>query len=67
MAQVATDRSFLRHVAVHARDHAGGDFLGENVALLDRTVATGTLHIRVDVARMTEKNEVGHAVDSDPI
>jgi hypothetical protein len=53
-------------VAIHAANHAGGDFFGQDVTLIDGPVARCALFARFEVARVTEENKVWHLVNSHP-
>ena len=57
---------FSGRVAIHTAGHAGGNFLGQDVPLIDEPVARGALFARFEVARVTEENEVRDPIYSHP-
>ena len=67
VAGVALHRGALFRVAIHAGDHAGGDFLRENLPLMDGAMAGGAVLARADMERMAEENVVRHLVYAHPI
>ena len=62
VAEVALHGGAVLGVTIHARDHTGGDFLRENLAPVDGTVACGAALARADMDRMAEENVVRHLV-----
>ena len=64
---MALSGRFSCQVAVHALNHAGRDFLGKHIALLDVAMTGGALLAGLDVVGVAEEDEVGDFIDADPI
>jgi hypothetical protein len=57
---------FSGRVAIHAASHAGGNFFGQNVPLINGPMARDALFARFEVAHVTEEDEVRDLVYSHP-
>jgi len=70
MAKLVTEGAVVRglsgRVTIHTARHAGGNFFGQDVLLIDRPVTRDALLAHFQMARVTEEDKVRDPVYSHP-